>query len=204
MQQVVANPVAWRGLRYPDSDVVGLVFRFARPGRDFDTPQPRAIDVGSGPGRHVRLLCELGFEAYGIDRDAEMCQTAQENGVATVLGDIAEFTPPEPLDLALCWGFAPLVSDAPRLMARLGARIVIADWRTGENSFVTWAGNEPLPTGGQRLCNPGHILHGQVYHHHAAAECELPGYDRIHMQRVTRSDANERNDWYQTVHRRQD
>jgi hypothetical protein len=28
--------------------------------------RPRALDIGFGGGRHLRLLCELGFEASGV------------------------------------------------------------------------------------------------------------------------------------------
>jgi SAM-dependent methyltransferase len=32
---------------------------------------PRALDIGVGGGRHTRLLCELGFDASGVDISAE-------------------------------------------------------------------------------------------------------------------------------------
>ena len=198
------NPTAWRGMKYPDSDLVGLVFRFARPGRDLSADRPRAIDVGCGPGRHVRFLTEVGFRAYGIDFDPEMCATARQNGVEVTLVAAHEHTPPAPLSLAVCWGVMMLLPDCPALVARWQPEIVIADWRTAGNSCFRWPGNTPVPErpGWVRLHQPSHILHGDEYRSHERSECEIPGYERIHWQRVARQTADEQHEWWQTVHRR--
>ena len=195
------NPRAWQGMKYPDSDVVGLVHRHARPGRDVPAGA-LALDVGCGPGRHVRLLSELGYRAVGLDSDPEMVAVAQGNGVEAVLASAADYRPAEPPALALCWGFMMLVADGPALIAGWQPALVIADWRSPRNDCFQWPGNEPQPGGGRRLHHPGHTLHGQVYFAHELDQCELPGYERVHHQIVTRATPTDRHEWIQTVHRR--
>ena len=36
----------------------------------------RVLDIGCGPGRHVKLACEMGFETVGIDASAEAIRQA--------------------------------------------------------------------------------------------------------------------------------
>jgi len=49
---------------YPNENVV----RFLMNQCAFDARQrPRALDIGVGGGRHTKLLCEIGFETYGVD-----------------------------------------------------------------------------------------------------------------------------------------
>jgi SAM-dependent methyltransferase len=198
------NPSAWRGMKHPDSDLVGLVYRFARPGRDVCGDRPRAIDVGCGPGRHVRFLNEAGYRAYGIDADPEMCACCHDNGVEAILTEARDYRPPEPPALALCWGVMMLLPDCPDIVARWRPQLVIADWRTRGNSCFDWPGNEPIASrpGWVRLHHPGHLLDGDEYRSHELSECEIPGYERIHWQRVARQTADEQHEWWQTVHRR--
>jgi len=198
------NPAQWRGMRYPDSDLVGLVFRYAKPGRDLPDSAPRAIDVGCGNGRHVRFLNEVGYRAFGIDIDPQMCETARDNGVEVLQIAVEQYRPVEPLGLVLCWGVMMLVPQIPEIVAGWNADVVIADWRTPNNSCFHWPGNVPLPDrpGFVRLNQPGHILHGCEYRSHQLSECQLPGYERIHWQLVVRETADEHHEWWQTVHRR--
>jgi SAM-dependent methyltransferase len=198
----VANPAAWKGMRYPDSDLVGLVYRHALPGRHVSSKEPRAVDVACGPGRHVRFLCEVGYRAYGIDSDPEMCRTGRDNGIDVVMADVRAYRPAEPLVLAVCWGLTMLVRELPSLMAAWEPEFIIADWRTPANSCTTWPGNVPLPSGAVRLHRPGHVLHGQEYFFYNLDECVIPGYERLDWQRVTRMTGDECNEWYHTVHRR--
>jgi SAM-dependent methyltransferase len=197
----VANPAAWKGLRYPDSDLVGLVYRFALPGRHVRVAQPRAVDVACGPGRHVRLLNEVGYKALGIDSDAEMCRTATENGVDAILADVSSYRPAEPPSLAVCWGLTMLIRSLPDLIAAWQPEFIILDWRTPANSCLQWESNQRLDSGAVRLNRPGHVLHGQEYFFYDLPGCQIPGYERLHWQRVTRSTHEECNEWFQTVHR---
>jgi SAM-dependent methyltransferase len=197
----VANPAAWKGMRYPDSDLVGLVYRFALPGRHVQVPEPRAIDVACGPGRHVRFLGEVGYRAIGIDSDAEMCRTARDNGVEAIVGDVRSYRPPDPPVLAVCWGLTMIIRELPSLMAAWQPQFIIADWRTPANSCAAWPGNQPLDSGAIRLNKPGHVLHNQEYFFYDLPACVIPGYDRLHWQRVNKATQDECNEWYQTVHR---
>jgi SAM-dependent methyltransferase len=198
----VNNPTAWKGMRYPDSDLVGLVYRFALPGKQVTSPQPRALDVACGPGRHVRFLNEVGYRAFGIDSDPEMYATAMANGVEAIAADVRTYRPDEPLDLAVCWGLTMLLRELPELIADWQARFIILDWRTPANSCVQWPGNERLPSGAIRLNQPGHVLHRQEYFFYELDDCRIPGYERLHWQRVTRVAGAQSNEWFQTVHRR--
>lgn len=214
------NPTAWRGLRYPDSDLVGLVYRFARPelggdsarsARAGDGAQPEhggggeppvALDVGCGPGRHTKLLADMGYRAIGLDSDEAMCACARENGVDTVHVDVRTYRPAGAPRLVVCWGFMMLVPEGPALVAAWRPKLVIADWRDPENSCFHWPGNERLTSGGVRLRQAKHVLDGQVYFAHTLEQCVIPGYERLHWQCIVRETAGERNSWYQTVHRR--
>lgn len=228
MIAAAANPKAWRGLRYPDSDLVGLLMRHARPGRDLPAAsgfaacatlgdpmhgraaenetgsvlRPTALDAGCGAGRHVRLLEELGFQATGIDCDPEMIEAAGRNGQNVQLADARDYRPGASLDLAVCWGFMMVVPDGPAIAASWSPKIIIADWRPRSNSCYQWTGNQQIGGGAVRLHQPGHLLHGLTYYFHDLPECVIPGYDRIHWQHVTRRTASETNEWIQAVYRR--
>lgn len=163
---------------------------------------PFAIDVGCGPGRHTALLQELGYQALGLDADEEMCETARANGVPVVHADLTVFSPPTRPRLVVCWGVMMVVPEAPAIIAAWQPEIVIADWRTAGSSCFRWPENEPLAgrPGWTRLRRTGHPLDGCTYRSHTLDECEVPGYRRIHWQRVTRVMQSERNEWLQTVH----
>jgi SAM-dependent methyltransferase len=51
------------------------------------------LDVGCGPGRHVRALARLGVEAMGIDASAAAVRVARSRGTAVVHGSIFEPVP---------------------------------------------------------------------------------------------------------------
>lgn len=198
------NPAAWRGLKYPDSDLVGLLFRFARPRRDLHQDNPPAVDVGCGPGRHVRLLNEIGYRAVGIDNDPEMCAAARENGVEVLQVAVEEYRPAVRPALVVCWGIMMLQPRVADIVAGWEPDIVIADWRAPSSSCFHWPDNTPVPgrPGWVRLCRPGHVLHNCVYRSHKLSDCRIPGYELVHWQRSVRETAEERHEWWQTVHRR--
>ena len=197
------NPSAWRGLKYPDSELVGLLYRFARPGRDVPAGAA-ALDVACGPGRHVRLLQELGYDALGLDADADMVATARANGVPVEHVDAAAYPPVAPPALVVCWGFMMLVPQGRALIASWRPQLVIADWRTPGNDCYRWPINQRQPDGGLRLSRPDHTLDGQVYYFHTAETAQLPGYERVWCQTLTKLAGDERHEWLQTVHRRTD
>ncbi len=196
------TPRVWQGLKYPDSDLVGLLYRHARPGRDVPAEGARAIDVGCGPGRHVKLLSDLGYLALGLDSDEEMCTIARNNGVEAVCGPAEHYHPPQPPDLVVAWGFMMLVARGPQLVANWGPRIAIVNWRTPANTFFGFPGNIVLPSGAVRIQRPDHTLHGQEMFAHDLPACQIPGYQRVHDQLVTKTVDGEHHAWYQTVHRK--
>ncbi|MFA7237055.1 MAG: class I SAM-dependent methyltransferase, partial [Phycisphaeraceae bacterium] len=70
----------------------------------------KILDVGCGTGRHVKALCDAGFDAYGADISPAMLDEARR-----LLGDGSRFfqwamgTPPAaipvaPFDAILCMG----------------------------------------------------------------------------------------------------
>ncbi len=54
--------------QYPSEHVVRFLMCNFPPER---RPSLRALDIGVGGGRHVKLLCELGFQTFGIDISSE-------------------------------------------------------------------------------------------------------------------------------------
>lgn len=59
---------------------------------DVDGP---VLDIGCGPGRHLRTLCDRGVEALGIDTSPTAVRIARRRGGEVVLGDV--FTEQLPL-----------------------------------------------------------------------------------------------------------
>jgi SAM-dependent methyltransferase len=55
---------------YPSDGVVRFLLSRFREGFQ-DGCRLSALDIGVGGGRHTRLLCELGFDTFGIDISAE-------------------------------------------------------------------------------------------------------------------------------------
>ena len=71
----------------------------------------RALDIGCGSGRHVRLLLDYGFQAYGIDYSDDAVAVAHEFLRAHPMlrdlkgADLADGAYPDGFfDLVLCWG----------------------------------------------------------------------------------------------------
>ena len=189
----------WRGMKYPDSEVVALAHRYARPTSKGDV----AIDLGCGPGRHLKLLADMGYMAIGIDNDEAMVSTARENGCCVRLMDAGDYSAVEhSVKLVLAWGFVMVVEDGPEIIAGYNPEIVIADWRTFGNSCYSWPENEILSESRRRIVRAGHGLDGMVYNFHKISDCNIAGYERIFIQKVTKQTDTECNEWYQTVHRR--
>jgi SAM-dependent methyltransferase len=55
-------------LRYPSESVVRFLAKgFPEEARS----SAKVLDIGLGSGRHVKLLCDLGFRAFGVDLSTE-------------------------------------------------------------------------------------------------------------------------------------
>lgn len=194
---VMAIAEKWLGMRYPDSDLVGLLYRFARP----ENEGLLAVDAGCGPGRHLKLLIEAGYRAVGIDSEPRMCRIARANGFDVEDGELTTFRPSEAVSLLIAWGFTPVCQSAAEDLAAMGAGMIIANWRSMDNDCRNWPQNRPVAENGYLLNNPGHTLDGLTYYFHELADCQFPGYQRIHWQCMTKTDQAETNQWWQTVHR---
>lgn len=107
--------LAQNRLRYPDETVVRFVARHRPPvGRG----PARALDVGFGSGRHLRLLAEAGWTAYGIELMEEAVTTAEVELADLPIGDLRVAAledrpfPAGSFGAVVCWGVAPLCSPA--------------------------------------------------------------------------------------------
>ena len=66
---------------------------------------PWALDIGSGSGAYLEVLQQLGWEAWGVEPDAQGVQIARERGCPNVIngtleaGSFAEVS----FDLVTCW-----------------------------------------------------------------------------------------------------
>lgn len=201
----MALPTLWYGMKYPDSNLVSLLFKFARPTNTDDT----AIDVGCGPGRHCRLLEDMGYQVIGIDSEPRMCATASKNGIVDVRCiSFDEFDAPPNIGLAVCWGLT-MCSSRPskhvaESIAAWQASLVILDWRSKKNSSYLFRDNTQLLDGGMHINNSKHILFNQDYYYVDETECQLPGYDRLYLRKVTVQKNDEVDEWYQSVHQLKD
>ncbi|MDO5033770.1 MAG: class I SAM-dependent methyltransferase [Actinomycetaceae bacterium] len=71
--------------------------------------QPCAVDVGAGEGRHSRELVRRGYKVVALEPAESIVEHARENGIDPetdseihwVAQDMRNYTPPEPIDLAL-------------------------------------------------------------------------------------------------------
>jgi trans-aconitate 2-methyltransferase len=85
------------------------------------------VDLGCGPGNSTELLVERYRAAriVGIDTSQKMLASARQRlpTIAFEQGDIAEWTPPQPIDLAYANASLQWIPDHERLMPRLLASL---------------------------------------------------------------------------------
>lgn len=70
---------AFYDLLYRDKDYEAEARYVARKIREIRPDARTILELGSGTGRHGRLLAGMGFDVYGIERSAEMVAIAQSN-----------------------------------------------------------------------------------------------------------------------------
>jgi SAM-dependent methyltransferase len=115
----------------------------------------RVLDVGCGTGRHAAALSEAGLDVMGIDASAELLEVARVRApeVRFEVGDLREWTAPDPFDGALCRGVLnDFVDDEDRQravdnlarMLRDGGLLVL-DVRELANTRTRY-GREPIVT----------------------------------------------------------
>ncbi len=110
-------------------------------------PQARVLDVGCASGRHLIPLAQLGFDVWGLDRDAQCLEALRLR--------LAEIVPGHPVQLhgadaaqmpyadahfdwIVAWGILDHYSDAERLdiLTELRRVLVPGGWL-----YVTWSGD---------------------------------------------------------------
>ncbi len=114
----------------------------------------RMLDVGCGDGSVLKLAQELGWNAQGVDFDAQAVDTARRKGLSVRLGGLAEQRyPDESFDLVLMGHVIEHVHDPLatlreiRRVLRAGGKLVVAtpnaaSW--GHRHFgPNWRGLEP-------------------------------------------------------------
>ena len=74
--------------------------------RVLDRAEPPVLDVGCGPGRHVRSLARRGVMSLGIDASAAAVGLARRFGAPALLGSVFD-----PVPGAGTWGSALLLDD---------------------------------------------------------------------------------------------
>ena len=63
----------------------------------------RIVDIGCGSGRDVKVFCDMGYDAVGLDASEEMARVAREQlGVDVITGDMADWIAEEPYDGIWC------------------------------------------------------------------------------------------------------
>lgn len=190
----------WHGIRYPDSELVSLVCRYV-------PRQGAALVAGCGSGRHVRLLSELGFDAAGVEADADAAAVARSNGLAVTHAMLQDYHADEPLQLVVAWGLMMLPeAGGAKAIAHLDATWIIANWRTAENGFCQTAASGPLRFDSRGIAtvniHSDNHLNGLSYHVFEPQACHFPGYERVTMRHLRLEQDGEINAWYETVHRR--
>ncbi len=134
-------------LRYPDERVV--VFLAAKFPDKAMNAERRALDVGFGSGRHLRLLAEYGFQTYGIDYSRDAVEIAPAClGTPPLLrelkvADVCEQPYPDGFfDVIISWGSIFLrpvkdMLDDLKILQKLlapGGRLIL-NIRTKDNSI---------------------------------------------------------------------
>ncbi len=89
-------------LLYQDKDYVAEVGHIDKLLQMHGVTSGNILELGSGTGKHGRLLAELGYCVHGIERSAEMVAKATEgNGFTTQVGDICTVQLGRTFDAAL-------------------------------------------------------------------------------------------------------
>lgn len=130
-------------LAFPDENLVRIVSRLPHSGK--------ALDFGTGPGRHAFYLESLGFQTYACDYAENAIQDLKRNS------DTIQFfhvqTPPYPLpdqefDLVLAWGVlhynppemaAQMVNEFKRIGKKDG--FLIGTIRSDQDTFLQTQSN---------------------------------------------------------------
>ncbi|MFP4544856.1 MAG: class I SAM-dependent DNA methyltransferase [Candidatus Kapaibacterium sp.] len=129
-------------LLYPDDRVAAMVLKHLGPNPG------NALDIGCGSGRHLRLMADCGYQAYGIDivdtavKYSESLKKQYPNIRHVYLKEILNYNPDIKFDLILAWGVL-FLSRKHEIRARLNkinsfmnpGAALICNFRTYDNWF---------------------------------------------------------------------
>jgi 2-polyprenyl-3-methyl-5-hydroxy-6-metoxy-1,4-benzoquinol methylase len=138
-KEITKSPVL-----YPDERLTAFLKAYASNNSE---TQKKAIDIGFGSGRHLKLLNDLGFDTYGIDVLEEAKELVQKNFTEfptdkIIIGDFNEIEILEKFDVIVLWGSIFLVpfskiSDSllkiKKILAKDGR--IFLNFRTNSNWF---------------------------------------------------------------------
>ena len=82
---------AFYDLLYRDKDYAAEADYVARTIRNFSPHARSILELGSGTGRHGRLLAGIGFDVHGVERSAEMVAIARTAGAHPDAGSSGSF-----------------------------------------------------------------------------------------------------------------
>jgi SAM-dependent methyltransferase len=89
-------------LNYPDENLVRILTKLK-----WDIPNPQALDLGAGSGRHSQLLKNFGYHTIAIDYSPESIAMIQKN-IAEVETHICSNSnypiPSQSIELVVAWG----------------------------------------------------------------------------------------------------
>lgn len=80
----------YRGSRDVIKARLSVYIDFVKPLTAQCGDRPKAFDLGCGRGEWLELLTESGFDAIGVDLDAEMLSASRERGLNVIQGDALE------------------------------------------------------------------------------------------------------------------
>jgi SAM-dependent methyltransferase len=83
---------AYYDLLYRDKDYVGEAKYIVRTIRSVAPDAARILELGSGTGRHGRLLAALGFHVHGIERSVDMVAMAHAEPAPPLMAAGGSFT----------------------------------------------------------------------------------------------------------------
>lgn len=192
MNATATNVGAWNHLHtlrrhhlnYPAEPVVRFIHNLAEAGGT------KALDVGCGAGRHMRLMADLGIEPYGVDFSDEALQQAGQHGTVERADMAALPYQDGTFDAAVAFGVLYYGTKADTLAALLEIRRVLKDdghalitlrtpqdWRyqhgeeTADRTIVFTMANEPEDGMTMNFTNPGDLT--RLLKHFKAAEVDL-------------------------------
>ena len=138
-EEITRSPVL-----YPDERLVAFLKRYLASNSQFGK---KALDIGFGSGRHLKLLSELGFDTYGIDVLDEAKELVKINFNEfpldkIIISDYTNTYFDENFDVIILWGsifltpFSQIVDNLIRVKNILnnGGRVFL-NFRSDENWF---------------------------------------------------------------------